>query len=111
MAAGSAVFSSVVTLPFWDGKLRRLADQGLIALLISTAVLVAVLILRWVWERINIYSEITAIAASLVCAPVILFSVEAEWLRLLLMSSISTIAVITVTLLTRPTNKKTLVIS
>jgi Na+/proline symporter len=69
----------------------------------------AVLILRWVWERINIYSEITAIAVSLVCAPVILFSVEAEWLRLLLMSSLSTIAVITVTLLTRPTNQKTLV--
>jgi Na+/proline symporter len=69
----------------------------------------AVLILRWVWERINIFSEITAIAVSLVCAPLILFSVEAEWLRLLLMSSLSTLAVITVTLVTRPTDETTLI--
>ncbi len=67
-----------------------------------------VLILRWMWERINIFSEITAIAVSLLCAPLILFFVEAEWLRLLLMSSISTVAVIAVTLLTRPTSEETL---
>lgn len=69
----------------------------------------AVLILRWFWERINLYSEISAIGASLVLAPVILFTVEAEWLRLLLMSSISTGVVITVTLLTRPTAESVLV--
>jgi len=68
----------------------------------------AVLILRWLWERINIFSEITAIAVSLVLAPVILFSVHAEWLRLLLMSFVSTIAVVGVTLLSRPTDEKTL---
>lgn len=67
-----------------------------------------VLILRWVWERINIFSEITAIVVSLLCAPLILFLVEAEWLRLLFMSSVSTIAVVAVTLLTRPTDKNTL---
>jgi Na+/proline symporter len=64
----------------------------------------AVLVLRWVWERINLYSEISAIVVSLVMAPVILFTVEAEWLRLLSMSTISTIVVITVTLFTRPTS-------
>ncbi|UCD29347.1 MAG: Na+:solute symporter, partial [Planctomycetota bacterium] len=63
----------------------------------------AVLVLRWVWERINLFSEISAIITSLVLAPVILFSVKAEWLRLLLMSSISTAVVITVTLITKPT--------
>jgi len=68
----------------------------------------AVLVLRWLWERINLYSEISAIIVSLIVAPIILFTLEAEWLRLLLMSSISTVVVITVTLLTRPTEKPVL---
>jgi SSS family solute:Na+ symporter len=68
----------------------------------------AVLVLRWLWERINIFSEISAIVTSLIFAPIILFTVKAEWLRLLLMSSISTIIVVTVTLLTRPTEESVL---
>lgn len=63
----------------------------------------AVLVLRWLWERVNLFSEIAAIVVSLIVAPIILFTVEAEWLRLLLMSSISTIIVVAVTLLTKPT--------
>ncbi len=68
----------------------------------------AVLVLRWLWERINLYSELAAIAVSLVFAPIILFTVEAEWLRLLYMSSISTVVVVVVTLLTRPTEESVL---
>ncbi|UCE67021.1 MAG: Na+:solute symporter [Candidatus Zixiibacteriota bacterium] len=68
----------------------------------------AVLVLRWLWERVNIFSEISAIVASLIFAPIILFTIEAEWLRLLLMSSLSTIIVVTVTLLTRPTEESVL---
>ena len=68
----------------------------------------AVLVLRWIWERINLYSEVSAIIVSLVFAPIILFTIEAEWLRLLLMSFISTIFVITTTLLTRPTSDEVL---
>lgn len=68
----------------------------------------AVLVLRWLWERINLYSEISAIIISLLAAPVILFTVEAEWLRLLLMSSLSTIVIVTVTLLTKPTSDSVL---
>ena len=34
-------------LLFWDGKLRKLNDQGLIAILINLAILVAVVILQW----------------------------------------------------------------
>lgn len=49
----------------------------------------AVLVLRWVWERINLYSEISAIVASLVAAPLLLYTVDEEWLRLLAMSCIS----------------------
>jgi len=88
-------------------NLRSIQTAWYITLLFGAGIS-AVLILRWVWERINIFSEITAILISLLCAPIILFSVEAQWLRLLLMSSISTIGVIAVTLKTRPTDKKIL---
>ncbi len=69
----------------------------------------AVLVLRWLWERTNLYSEISAIAVSLLLAPVLLFTVAEEWLRLLLMSSIATVVVVAVTLLTRPTEESVLV--
>jgi Na+/proline symporter len=63
-----------------------------------------VLLMRWLWERTNLYSEIAAIGVSLIMAPIILFATEAEWLRLLLMSSISTVVVVIVTLTTRRTD-------
>jgi Na+/proline symporter len=66
-----------------------------------------VLVLRWLWERANLFSELTAIAVSLVLAPVILLTIDAEWLRLLLMASLSTAAVVAVTLLTPPTAEAT----
>jgi Na+/proline symporter len=62
-----------------------------------------VLVLRWLWERANLFSELSAIVVSLALAPVILSCVEAEWLRLLLMASASTMVVLAVTLLTPPT--------
>ncbi len=68
----------------------------------------SVLILRWLWERINIYSEIAAIGSSLIIAPIILYTVDQEWLKLLIMSVSSTIIVIVVTYLTPPTNQKVL---
>jgi hypothetical protein len=43
----SAAISSGMVLLLWDGKIRKLAHQGLIALLINVAILVGVLILRW----------------------------------------------------------------
>ncbi len=43
----AAAFSSFAFLLFWDGKLRRLNDQGAIAILINVAILVAVLVLAW----------------------------------------------------------------
>jgi Na+/proline symporter len=63
----------------------------------------SVLILRWLWERINLYAEIAAMATSLICAPIILVTVEADWLQLLLMSAISTGMVVLVSLATRQT--------
>ncbi len=43
---GSAMLSAALVIVFWNGQLQRLADQGLIALLIDAAILVALLILR-----------------------------------------------------------------
>jgi Na+/proline symporter len=63
-----------------------------------------VLLMRWLWERTNLYSEMSAIVVSLVLAPIILITTDAEWLRLVLMSSISTVVVVIVTLVTRPTD-------
>lgn len=68
----------------------------------------SVLILRWLWERINIYSEIAAIVSSLLIAPIILYYVEEEWLKLLLMSISSTLVVIVVTYLTPRTDQSVL---
>lgn len=44
---GSAAFSAVIIVLFWDGVLRNLDDKGAIGLLINLAILVAVL----VWKR------------------------------------------------------------
>jgi Na+/proline symporter len=60
----------------------------------------SVLILRWIWERINLYSELAAIVTSLVVAPVLLVVTDQEYVRLGMMSLISTIAVVSVTLIT-----------
>jgi hypothetical protein len=43
----AAGFSAVIWVLFWNGSLQKLADQGLIAILINLAILLAVLVLRW----------------------------------------------------------------
>ena len=47
LLAGAAVLSSLGVLFFWDGRLRKLTEQGLIALLINAAILAVVLLLQW----------------------------------------------------------------
>jgi hypothetical protein len=47
VVVGSAAFSAGIVVLFWDGKLQRMDDKGLIAVLINAAILVALLILRW----------------------------------------------------------------
>ena len=54
----------------------------------------AVLVLRWLWERVNLYCELGSILVSLVLAPVLIWTVEADWLRLAIMSGVSTVVVI-----------------
>ncbi len=59
----------------------------------------AVLVLRWLWERVNLWSEIGAIATSLVVAPILIYATDEEWIRLGAMSAISLTVVIATALL------------
>lgn len=68
----------------------------------------SVLVLRWIWERINLFSELAAMATSLVVAPFLLVITDVEWIRLGSMALLSTIAAIGVTFVTPPTDEKTL---
>ncbi len=54
----------------------------------------AVLVMRWLWERVNLWCEVGAIVASLVVAPILIFAVDDEWLRLLIMSAVSIVVLI-----------------
>jgi len=45
VTAGSAIFSSVIFILFWDGKLHVLSEQGGVGLLINLAVLAVVQVL------------------------------------------------------------------
>lgn len=67
-----------------------------------------VLMLRWLWPRINLYSEAAAIGASLVAAPLILSFVEEGWLQLALVTVVSTGSAIAVTFVTPATSQNVL---
>ena len=75
----------------------------------------SVLVLRWLWERINLWSEIAAIAVSLVTAYLLLFVFELgdapaeDALRLAVMAAVSTAAAVGVTFFTPKTDDATLV--
>lgn len=72
----------------------------------------SVLVLRWLWERINLYSELTAMAVSLITAPLLLYYLgtdpEREWMRLAIMALTTTSAAILVTFITPATDDATL---
>ena len=57
----------------------------------------AVLVLRWLWERINVFSEIAAMLVSLIAAPILLMTVDAEWVRIAVMGGLSTLVAIGIT--------------
>ncbi len=68
----------------------------------------SVLVLRWVWERINLWSELAAMATSLVVAPILLSHTELEWLRLAVMAGASTTAAVAAAFLAPTTSAATL---
>ena len=47
VVAGSAAFSAVVLILFWDRQVQMLANKGGIGLLINLAILIALLVVRW----------------------------------------------------------------
>jgi hypothetical protein len=47
VVVGSAAFSAVIIVLFWDGVAQMLDDKGGIGLLINIAILAALLVLRW----------------------------------------------------------------
>jgi solute:Na+ symporter, SSS family len=68
----------------------------------------SVLVLRWLWERINLYSEAAAMVTSLIVAPILLVSTDQEWVRLSVMALASTAAAIGITYLTPSTDERVL---
>ncbi|MCY3839877.1 MAG: Na+:solute symporter [Gammaproteobacteria bacterium] len=71
----------------------------------------AVLILRWVWERINIQAEFAAMAIAIVAGPILLWVFpgdEMEWLRLGTMVLVSTAGTVLVALASRRTDPEVL---
>jgi len=68
----------------------------------------SVLVLRWLFERINLYSELAAIITSLVLAPILLFVTKSEWIRLATMAAASTAAAIGITFFTPLTSDRVL---
>lgn len=83
--------------------LRSIQGAWHLSLLFGSGIGV-VLILRWIWYRINLWSEVAAIASSLVLAPILIAGCGhwGEGARMLAMLGISTAVLIFVTLRTRP---------
>lgn len=70
----------------------------------------AVLVLRWLWERVNLWCEFGSIIVSLVLAPILILTVEADWLRLAIMSGVSTVVVVAAALWLPATDARTLMV-
>ena len=92
---------------FIMGHLGSIQEAWYLSLLFGAG-MGAVLVLRWLWERINVFSEFGAMAAALVTAPALLMVTDQEWVRLGCMALISTIVVVVVTLATPTTDAQVL---
>jgi len=68
----------------------------------------AVLVLRWLWERINLLAEAVSMLVSLLLAPILLLTVSDDWVRLALMAAVSTLAVVLCALFGPATNPQRL---
>ena len=88
---------------FIMGHLGSIQQAWFISLLFGAG-MGAVLILRWLWERINVFSEFGAMAAAIIVAPTLLLLTDQEWIRLGCMALISTTVVIVITRVSPPTD-------
>ncbi|MFO7893710.1 MAG: hypothetical protein R6U63_08250 [Longimicrobiales bacterium] len=89
-------------------NLGSIQDAWFLSLLFGAG-MGSVLVLRWVWERINLWSELAAMAVSLIVAPILLVNTELEWLRLAVMAGASTAAAVTAAYLAPATRREVLV--
>ncbi|MCY4563090.1 MAG: Na+:solute symporter, partial [Gammaproteobacteria bacterium] len=86
-------------------------QQGWKISLLFGAGIGAVLMLRWIWERINVQAEFAAMAVSLAAGPTLIWALpgeDSEWARLGVMVLVSITATVLITLLTRPSDRHTL---
>ena len=60
------------------------------------------LILRWLWWRMNAWGELAAILSSLILAPIVMWLIETDAVRLLTMASLATTIGVVASLLTPP---------
>ncbi len=101
------------TLLLVAGSLVVMANLGSIQEAWHTSLLFGaglgpVLVLRWVWERINVSAELAAIGVSLVAALLLLASPLDEWARLAVMAATATAATVAAALLLPQTSSTTL---
>lgn len=86
-------------------------QEGWKASLMFGAGIGSVMILRWLWERVNQYAEIAAMLVGLVLGVYLLQAFpgnDGEWIRLSVMAAASTAVVVIVSLITPRTNDETL---
>ena len=77
----------------WQASLRVGAGMG------------TVLVLRWLWWRMNAWAEIAAVGASLVLAPVLMVAMEDQALRLLIVAVVSTGAALAAIVIAGPEDR------
>lgn len=44
---GAAVLSTLIFILFWNGQMQHLSEQGIVAILINGAILLAILVFKW----------------------------------------------------------------
>ncbi len=102
IARGSNILILLMTL-FIMPFLSSIQMAWNISLLLGSGI-GTILILRWIWWRLNAWGELASIATSLVLAPILLLqpSETEEAVRLLIMAVASTAVGILISLLTKP---------
>lgn len=90
------------------GKIGTIQGAWHVSLLFGSAI-GATLVLRWLWERTNLWCEFAAIVAGLALAPLLLAWDTDAWTRLAVMAAVSTAITVLVALSTPPTQTGVLV--
>ena len=90
-AIGGSIVFAIVLLGETGGL------SGLTERVVNLSGIGAVLMLRWVWERINVQAEFAAMAIALIAGPILLWAFphdDLEWIRLGTMVVVSTLGTI-----------------